>query len=246
MDAKLVIVGGKANKSQVSLKLPTVVGRSRDADLTVAHPNISRRHCELHEVDGMLMIRDLGSLNGVFVGNQQVSEAPLPPDSEFSVGPLTFRVEYEYVGKVEVAPKAELNDLPEQVQFEEPEQVQFEEPEQVRAEEVDEVPDFELDSQVASTQGQAVVEEEQTLMEQPAIAPPDGEMPDFSAWENQAAQPAQQPEPDATPAFSPEPPATPQGDEEVDGLSDTVGPPDEDDPDAEEDDGLRNFLRDLQ
>ncbi|MFH1265802.1 MAG: FHA domain-containing protein, partial [Planctomycetota bacterium] len=64
MDAKLVIVGGKANKSQVSVKLPTVIGRSREADLTVAHPMISRKHCELYEVDGLVRIRDLGSLNG--------------------------------------------------------------------------------------------------------------------------------------------------------------------------------------
>ena len=64
MDAKLVIVGGKANKGPISLKLPTVIGRSREADLTVAHPMISRQHCRLFEVDGLLKIRDLGSLNG--------------------------------------------------------------------------------------------------------------------------------------------------------------------------------------
>jgi pSer/pThr/pTyr-binding forkhead associated (FHA) protein len=99
MDAKLVVVGGKANKSLVSVKLPTVIGRSRQADLTVAHPMVSRKHCELYEADGLLMIRDLGSLNGLYVNGKQVSEAPLYPNAEFAVGPLTFRVEYEYTGE---------------------------------------------------------------------------------------------------------------------------------------------------
>ena len=44
------------------------------------------------------MIRDLGSLNGTYVGGQRVREAPLPPNKEFTVGPLTFRVRYEYSG----------------------------------------------------------------------------------------------------------------------------------------------------
>jgi len=104
MHAKLVIVGGKANKGEVALDLPGTIGRSRDADLTVAHPMISRQHCELYEVDGLLMIRDLGSLNGTFVGQAQIKEAPLRPNDQFSIGPLTFRVEYDYIGETPVAP----------------------------------------------------------------------------------------------------------------------------------------------
>ena len=107
MDAKLTVVGGKASKSRVSVKLPAVIGRSREADLTVAHPMVSRKHCELYEVDGLLMIRDLGSLNGLYVGGKQVSEAALHPNAEFAVGPLTFRVEYEFAGEIppQIEPK---------------------------------------------------------------------------------------------------------------------------------------------
>jgi hypothetical protein len=104
MEAKLLIVGGRANKGQVPLRLPTVIGRSRDAGLTVAHPMVSRQHCELFEVDGLIRIRDLGSLNGTFLGQQQVKEADLYPGTEFTVGPLTFRVEYEYAGEIPSAP----------------------------------------------------------------------------------------------------------------------------------------------
>lgn len=96
MEAKLLIVGGKANKHDVKLKLPTVIGRSREADLTVAHPMISRRHCELFESDGLIKVKDLGSLNGTYVHGKRIEgEIVLRPNEEFSIGPLTFRIEYE-------------------------------------------------------------------------------------------------------------------------------------------------------
>ena len=100
----MIVVGGKATKGKIDLKLPTLIGRSREAQLTVAHPMISRRHCEIYEVDGLLMIRDLGSLNGTVVGGQRISESPLCPDNEFTVGPLTFRAEYEYDGDLSAVP----------------------------------------------------------------------------------------------------------------------------------------------
>ena len=104
MDAKLLVVGGKASKGSISLKLPTVIGRSREATLTIAHPMISRRHCEVYEADGLLMVRDLGSLNGTVIGGQRIKEAPLPPDGEFSIGPLTFRAQYQYAGELDGLP----------------------------------------------------------------------------------------------------------------------------------------------
>lgn len=107
MEAKLIIVGGKANKGHVSLKLPTTVGRSREADLTIAHPMVSRRHCEIFEENGLLMVRDLGSLNGTIVRKERITKAvPIRPKDEFTVGPLTFRAEYEYAGEVTSPPSA--------------------------------------------------------------------------------------------------------------------------------------------
>jgi predicted component of type VI protein secretion system len=105
MEAKLVVVRGKASKGAISLNLPTVIGRSRDVDLTIAHPTVSRRHCELFEDNGVLKIRDLGSLNGTFLGKTQVKESDLRPNDLFSVGPLTFRVLYEYNGEAAGRPR---------------------------------------------------------------------------------------------------------------------------------------------
>lgn len=104
MEAKLTVVGGKANKAAVALRLPTTIGRSREAGITVAHPMISRRHCELSESNGLILLRDLGSLNGTLVAGQKVQEAVLKPQDEFTVGPLTFRVEYKYGGDLSDVP----------------------------------------------------------------------------------------------------------------------------------------------
>ena len=99
MDAKLVVVGGKASKGEVKLKLPTVLGRSRDAGLAIAHPNVSRRHCEIREVEGALVVRDLGSSNGTLVNDELVKEVVLKPGDKLCVGPLVFRAEYKHAGK---------------------------------------------------------------------------------------------------------------------------------------------------
>jgi pSer/pThr/pTyr-binding forkhead associated (FHA) protein len=108
MEAKLTVVRGKTTKGSLSLKLPTVIGRSEEADLTVGHRTISRRHAELFETAGAVMIRDLGSTNGTIVDGQRIKEAPLPPGAEFTLGPLTFRVDYEYKGDRSKLPHAVL------------------------------------------------------------------------------------------------------------------------------------------
>lgn len=104
MNAKLLVVTGKTTKREVELQLPAVLGRSREADVTVAHPLISRRHCEISENDGLLMLRDLASLNGTMIGGRRVELVPLLPDAEFTIGPLTFRVLYQYDGDPDLVP----------------------------------------------------------------------------------------------------------------------------------------------
>ncbi len=95
MEAKLLVVAGDANQPEIKLKLPTVIGRSRDADVTIAHPLVSRRHCEIAEgEDGRLQVRDLGSLNGTFVGQTRVEESVLAPGDLLTVGAITFRAVY--------------------------------------------------------------------------------------------------------------------------------------------------------
>jgi predicted component of type VI protein secretion system len=96
MEVKLVIVGGAtAQASEFAIQLPAVVGRSRSVDLPLANPLVSRRHCEIFEASGQVMVRDLGSLNGTFVGKTRVAdEAAVPPGSMLTIGAISFRADY--------------------------------------------------------------------------------------------------------------------------------------------------------
>ena len=93
--ARLLVIGGEADAEEISLQLPATVGRSRDATINLSHPLVSRQHCELFEANGCLMVRDLDSLNGTFVGSQRISESVLRPGDLLTVGTVTFRALYK-------------------------------------------------------------------------------------------------------------------------------------------------------
>jgi len=73
----------------------TVIGRSRDCDLTLDDPNISRRHAEVRQEAGGFVLADLGSTNGVKVNGRRTREAALQPGDEITIGTsrLTFEVD---------------------------------------------------------------------------------------------------------------------------------------------------------
>src|SRR6476646_10244309 len=98
LNAKLVGVGGDVKTAEVELKLPSTIGRGRGTAIVLPHPLVSRQHCELFELNGQLMVRDLGSLNGTFVNNQRITESPLAPNELLTVGTVTFRAVYELEG----------------------------------------------------------------------------------------------------------------------------------------------------
>jgi pSer/pThr/pTyr-binding forkhead associated (FHA) protein len=96
IDAKLVVVGGDAKRSEVPLRsFPIIIGRGRESTLTLPHPLVSRQHCEIFEKEGRLFVKDLASLNGTYVNNHRiVGEHPLDPDQLLTLGNVTFRAIY--------------------------------------------------------------------------------------------------------------------------------------------------------
>lgn len=97
LEAKLVVVGGEAKQAEVRLKvLPTIIGRAREATLTLPHPLVSRKHCEILEENGRLYVKDLGSLNGTYVNNERIDgQQLLDPEQLLTLGNVTFRAVYE-------------------------------------------------------------------------------------------------------------------------------------------------------
>lgn len=72
-----------------------LVGRSRDCDLVIDDPNVSRRHFELRRDQAGWVAVDLGSTNGIKVNGRRIDEVPLEPGDEIALGVsrLTFEVE---------------------------------------------------------------------------------------------------------------------------------------------------------
>jgi hypothetical protein len=64
----------------------TVIGRSRDCDIQVADPNVSRRHAEVRREGGSYVLLDLDSTNGVEVGGKRVKRLELSDGSRFTIG----------------------------------------------------------------------------------------------------------------------------------------------------------------
>ncbi|GHT34254.1 hypothetical protein FACS189427_01220 [Planctomycetales bacterium] len=93
MEFNISIFIGESQKGSKRTATPCLIGRSKTATFTVAHPAMSRIHCEIHEDNGKLFLRDSGSLNGtIFNGKYVENPVEIPFGSEFSVGELTFRI----------------------------------------------------------------------------------------------------------------------------------------------------------
>lgn len=96
MELKLIVKKGRASKGEVILdEFPVTVGRTRGAGLPIGHTLVSRNHCEIHCIDGAIVIRDCGSSNGTRINDELITEAVLRPGDRLTVGPLTFEAIYE-------------------------------------------------------------------------------------------------------------------------------------------------------
>lgn len=98
MNYKFVMVDNVTGADRVRwiLPPPLVVGRCPTTDICIADPSISRRHCQFSiNSEGALVVRDLGSLNGVYVDDHRVDRpVVVRPGSEVRIGAVTLRAEF--------------------------------------------------------------------------------------------------------------------------------------------------------
>ncbi len=81
---------------------PIVVGREAGASLVLDDPEVSAVHCELRATNEGVLLRDLGSTNGTFVGPLRVQEATVTTRAEITVGQTRMVVEPEQKRRVDV------------------------------------------------------------------------------------------------------------------------------------------------
>ena len=74
-------------------KFPFVIGRgSRVTDLTISDANISRRHCEIDRRGNDIVIRDLGSTNGIEVYGVRVESHTITQNTSVYVCDYELRL----------------------------------------------------------------------------------------------------------------------------------------------------------
>ena len=92
--AQRAVLAGDGRRTVIESD-PFVVGRSRDCDLVIDDPNISRHHAELRaDADGW-RIADLGSTNGVKINRRRVDDALLRSGDRITLGLTDFDFELE-------------------------------------------------------------------------------------------------------------------------------------------------------
>ena len=79
----------------LALDKPIVlIGRHQECDIQIPSRKISRRHCCIAQVADHLVIRDLGSTNGVRINSVKVVEGNLQPNDEVMIGNMRYQVKW--------------------------------------------------------------------------------------------------------------------------------------------------------
>ena len=75
------------NGQSHDLRKPSVVvGRSKDCDIRISDPNVSRRHAEIRQEGSTYWVVDLGSTNGISVNGRALKRAKLDDEDRITLG----------------------------------------------------------------------------------------------------------------------------------------------------------------
>ena len=69
-----------------------LLGRHGECDIQLNSRKVSRRHCCIAQVNDYLVVRDLGSTNGVRINGHRVLEGKLTAGDELTVGNFRYQV----------------------------------------------------------------------------------------------------------------------------------------------------------
>jgi hypothetical protein len=90
-----------------------VVGRHPQCDARIDSIRVSRRHCCMTQKNGELMVRDLGSTNGIRINGQRVESGRLRPGDELSIAHIRFRLDPGVLGHEMTLAEPPLSPIPE-------------------------------------------------------------------------------------------------------------------------------------
>jgi predicted component of type VI protein secretion system len=84
-----------------------LLGRHPECDIQIDSRKISRRHCCIAQVGDYLVVRDLGSTNGIRINGARVLEGKLRTDDELTIGGFRYKVAWDSLGPPSPRPGAQ-------------------------------------------------------------------------------------------------------------------------------------------
>lgn len=93
MTLRLKIISGRNVGSSFALEGELFIGRDSSNDIRVPDETCSRHHARIIEVGGRVVVKDLGSHNGIFLNGQRITEAVLKPGERLTIGDTVFILE---------------------------------------------------------------------------------------------------------------------------------------------------------
>ena len=91
METPISILAGLPPRSELLRSDNVVIGRAVEVDLTLSHPEVSRRHCRILFEHDTWFVEDLGSQRGTAVNGNRISgRTALKPGDQIQIGPVTL------------------------------------------------------------------------------------------------------------------------------------------------------------
>ena len=81
-----------------------LLGRHPECDIQIDSRKISRRHCCIAQVSDYLVVRDLGSTNGIRINGLRIVEGRLSAGDELTIGNNRYKVAWDGVPSAPVPP----------------------------------------------------------------------------------------------------------------------------------------------
>ena len=91
METPITILAGLPPRSELLRSDNVVIGRAAEVDLTLSHPEVSRRHCRILFENDNWFVEDLGSQRGTSINGNRISgRTALKLGDQIQIGPVTL------------------------------------------------------------------------------------------------------------------------------------------------------------
>jgi adenylate cyclase len=90
---RIIANPGGAEERAFDVRVGTMtIGRTKENDVFVLHKSLSRQHARLENDGARMILTDLESKNGTFVGRDRIAERVLAPGERFRCGDVVFEL----------------------------------------------------------------------------------------------------------------------------------------------------------